>query len=477
MGAVGFDGLLAAGDEQRPMPMASITKVITALVVLDANPIPAGEGGPEITYTEADVDIYWDQVAQNSSVAPVVAGSTLTLRESLEAMLLPSGGNYSISIANWAFGSVDAFLERARAWLDEHGLVNTRLVDTSGLSLDDVSTAAEIVELGKLALADPAVAEIVAMQSADIPELGTLKNGNKLLGTHGVDGIKTGTTDDAANLLFSADYPVGSSSVTVVGVLLGGATHAVLNEAIAAMLDSIAPGFHEVTPLEANQVLAEYETPWGETARARTTGGASVVVWSDTPVDVEVHADPLTLASRGDEVGTAVVRAGSQEITVPLVLDASLDDPGAWWRLTNPGALDAPEAAQSGERVGTGIRPLRRDEVARRLVADAAQHPRHEVLARPREVLDARLPPRARGERLGLHRLEVVLDVERGEHHAGDRVVAERVEVQPVGRPHALVLDLGERPLVGDDAVVLLRDRAEVLVVDRHLAADAAEHR
>ena len=348
VGAVGFDGLLAAGDEQRPMPMASITKVITALVVLDANPVPAGEGGPEITYTEADVDIYWDQVAQNSSVAPVVAGSTLTLRESLEAMLLPSGGNYSISIANWAFGSVDAFLERARAWLDEHGLVNTRLVDTSGLSLDDVSTAAEIIELGKLAIADPAVAEIVAMQSADIPELGTLKNGNKLLGTHGVDGIKTGTTDDAANLLFSADYPVGSSSVTVVGVLLGGATHAVLNEAIAAMLDSIAPGFHEVTPLEANEVLAEYETPWGETARARTSGGASVVVWSDTPVDVEVHADPLTLASRGDEVGTAVVHAGSQEITVPLVLDASLDDPGAWWRLTNPGALDAPEVAQSG---------------------------------------------------------------------------------------------------------------------------------
>ena len=63
VGAVGFEGLLAAGEEQRPMPMASITKVITALVVLDANPIPAGEGGPEITYTEADVDIYWDQVA------------------------------------------------------------------------------------------------------------------------------------------------------------------------------------------------------------------------------------------------------------------------------------------------------------------------------------------------------------------------------------------------------------------------------
>jgi D-alanyl-D-alanine carboxypeptidase (penicillin-binding protein 5/6) len=43
-----------------------------------------------------------------------------------------------------------------------------------------------------------------------------------------------------------------------------------------------------------------------------------------------------------------VVHAGSQEISVPLVLDASLEDPGAWWRLSNPGALDAPEPAQSG---------------------------------------------------------------------------------------------------------------------------------
>ncbi|MDF2575883.1 MAG: hypothetical protein K0S05_2795, partial [Agromyces sp.] len=69
---------------------------------------------------------------------------------------------------------------------------------------------------------------------------------------------------------------------------------------------------------------------------------------NDTPVDVEVHAEPVTLASRGAEVGSAVVRAGTQEITVPLVLDATLDDPGAWWRLTNPGGFDAARVAQSG---------------------------------------------------------------------------------------------------------------------------------
>lgn len=349
VGAVGFEGLLVAGDDAASVPIASIVKVITALVVLEAHPIAAGEGGPEIAYTEADVDIYWDMVAQNGSVVPVVAGSTLTLRESLEAMMLPSGNNYAISIANWAFGSEVALAERANAWLAEHGLAATHVVDASGLSLENVSTAGDLVKLGELALTDPVLAEIVATPAVDIPELGQLKNSNKLLGTHGVDGIKTGTTDAAANLLFSADMPVGSSSVTVVGVLLGGESHAVLNDAIAALLDSIAPGFHEVTPLEANQTLAEYDTPWGDSARARTTGGASVVVWNDTPVDVEVHADAVTLAARGEEVGTAVVRAGAQEITVPLVLDASLADPGAWWRLTNPGALDAGVAQSVGE--------------------------------------------------------------------------------------------------------------------------------
>jgi D-alanyl-D-alanine carboxypeptidase (penicillin-binding protein 5/6) len=339
VGAVGFDGLMAAGNESTPMPMASITKVITALTVLAEYPIPAGESGPDVGYTEADVDIYWDMVAQNGSVAPVEAGATLSLRESLEALLIPSGNNYGISIANWAFGSEQALVEKANAWLAANGLANTHVVDSSGMSDDNVGTAADMVALGEIALRDPTIAEIVASKSVEIPEIGTLTNSNKLLGTHGVDGMKTGTTDDAANLLFTADYAVGSSTVTVVGVLLGGESHSVLDEAIAAMLDSVAPGFHEVAPLAANQVLAEYTTPWGESARARAADGATLVVWSDTPVDVEVQAEPVTLAQRGEAVGTAIVRAGSQEVSVPLVLDASISDPGTWWRLSNPGAL------------------------------------------------------------------------------------------------------------------------------------------
>ncbi|HEU4755281.1 MAG TPA: serine hydrolase [Agromyces sp.] len=341
VGAVGFDGALAAGNETTAMPIASIAKVVTALVLLEAQPIPAGEAGPDIRYTDADVAIYWDMIAQNGSVAPVAAGATLSLRESLEAMLLPSGNNYANSLAIWGFGSVDAYVERANAWAAEQGLTTLRIADPSGLSLANTATAADLVRLGQLALEDPTLAEIVAAKQVDIPELGTLKNSNKLLGTHGVDGIKTGTTDDAANLLFSADVAVGSSSITIVGVVLGGVNHAAVRQAIATMIDTIAPGFHEVVAIEAGTEVATYTTPWGDTASARTAEGATVVVWSDTPVDVAVDADPVTLAADGADVGTAIVTAGAQRIEVPLVLDGTVDDPGAWWRLTNPGGLDA----------------------------------------------------------------------------------------------------------------------------------------
>ena len=107
------------------------------------------------------------------------------------------------------------------------------------------------------------------------------------------------------------------------------------------MINTIAPGFHEVVAIEAGTEVATYETPWGDTASARTAEGATVVVWSDTPVDVSVAAEPITLADDGERVGTALVTAGTERIEVPLVLDGTVDDPGAWWRLTNPGELDA----------------------------------------------------------------------------------------------------------------------------------------
>ncbi|WP_104192714.1 D-alanyl-D-alanine carboxypeptidase family protein [Cryobacterium sp. Y82] len=345
IGAVGFPGVLASTGEQDTVPIASIAKMVTALVILDAKPLGAGEGGPEITFTDADVDRYYDALAENGSVAPVVSGMVLTQREAFEAMLLPSANNYASSLAVWAYGSVDNYLEAAKTWLADNALTQTSIADTSGLSASSVSSLADLVEIGKLVVGHPALAEIVALPSAVLPVIGTITNTNKLLGRGGVDGIKTGTTDVAgACLLFSTDFTIGSSAVTLVGVVLGGDTHSELNSAIAALIASIQPGFHEVVLAEEGAVFGSYTTQWGDVSDIVAERAASVLVWSDSPIAGAATAKDVQLGRAGDEVGEVSFTIGTAmptTVTVPLELQRTLTDPGPAWRMGHPGELAA----------------------------------------------------------------------------------------------------------------------------------------
>jgi len=340
IGAVGYDGVLGSNGNQATVPIASITKMVTSLVILEAKPLTGDEQGPDITFTDADVDIYYEAIAENGSVAPVVSGMTLTQREAFETMLLPSANNYSVSLAVWAFGSVDAYLAAAADYLTAHGLTGTTVADTSGISAKSVSSPADLVAIGKLVMANPVLASIVAMPSADIPTVGTVSNTNKLLGIDGIKGIKTGTTDEAgACLLFAVDFPVGDTTITLVGVVLGGDTHSELNATIRTLIASVEPGFRQVTLVEAGTAYGSFTTPWGQSAQAVAEKSASAVVWSDTPIASATDIDPMTLGDKGDRLGSVDVTVGATTVTVPLVLDQTVTDPGPFWRWTHPGEV------------------------------------------------------------------------------------------------------------------------------------------
>ncbi|MET0589635.1 MAG: D-alanyl-D-alanine carboxypeptidase [Naasia sp.] len=338
IGAVGFDGPLATAGEQTAFPIASITKVVTALVVLDAKPVGIDEPGPDIAFTERDLEIYDEVLAQNGSLQPVRSGLVMSQRQVLETVLIPSANNYAESLAVWAYGSTDAYLAAARTWLDSKGLTQTAVVDTNGLSPGNVSTPAELVELGKLALADPVVASIVATPTAEEPYVGEIDNTNKLLGIGGVDGIKTGTTDEAgACLLFSTDVAVGDTSVTVVGVILGAETHPELNESVLTLLDSVRPGFQQLTLVTAGDQLASWTSAWGDSATAVASETRTALVYSDEPVTGSVAAPELSSGlEAGAAAGTATYTVGTESIEVPLVIADPLEDPDFWWRVQNP---------------------------------------------------------------------------------------------------------------------------------------------
>lgn len=337
IGAVGFPGLLAQGSDTSARPIASISKVVTSLVVLDAKPLAADESGPTITMTQEDVNEYHRQIANNGSAEPVSAGVDFTQRELLDVVLIASANNYAETMARWAFGSQEAFLAATRTWLDNHELNGIAMFDASGIDTRNTATPADLVELGKLALANPVMAAIVSSTSASVPYVGTIENTNKLLGWSGVDGIKTGTVElDNVNLLFATTITVGTQTIDLVGVVLGGTSHEELDSAVRALLTTALVGFTEVPLVTEGEAFGTYSSDWEDDTTAVAAKSASVVVWGGVPVTMTVKIDPISTGTIGQRVGAVTYTVDGETKSVALTLDDPLEDPGPWWRLTHP---------------------------------------------------------------------------------------------------------------------------------------------
>ncbi len=337
IGAVGFPGVLASSGSTQPVPIASITKVITSLVILNAKPLAPGEQGPTITFSAKDAALVGAYAARNGETKPVRAGMTLSQLQVNEVMLIASANNYAESYSTWAFGSQPGFLAAAKSWLAAHGLHHTTLLDSSGMNPGNRSTASDLVELGELALANPVIAGIVSTTSVAIPNVGEIKNSNKLLGHDGVDGIKTGTLEEAgACLLFSTTFAVGGKQVVLVGVVLGGVDHPSLDVAVRKLIDTAKRGFHSVELTRAGQSFASYAPPWSAKVHAVASASTPIVVWSSTPITVKVTTTAIGLGQQGEQVGSVLFSVGNKRITVPLTLEKAIGDPGPLWRLANP---------------------------------------------------------------------------------------------------------------------------------------------
>jgi serine-type D-Ala-D-Ala carboxypeptidase (penicillin-binding protein 5/6) len=251
-------------------------------------------------------------------------------------MLVVSACNYAEAMAIWAYGSDAAFIGATRTWLRAHGLTGTVMVEPTGIDAHNVSTPTDLIKIGKLAMATPALAGIVAKKSLDVPSLLGLPSTNNLLGTDGVDGIKTGTLG-TSDLLFSSKVSVGTPKpLTITGVVLGGDTRASVDSDVKALIESITSGFHTDQLGEAGQVVGTYSTPWGAKASVVLARGASALTWSDAPITSTIKTTTLKTGASGETVGSVTWKAGATTVTVPVVLRGKIQGPSAWWRLTHP---------------------------------------------------------------------------------------------------------------------------------------------
>ncbi len=345
-GTVGTNGILASSGGPGPLPIASISKLITALVVLEAKPLTGDDAGPTLTFSKADHDLYDQYYVLGASVEPMKTGSTLSEHDALALMLVASACNYADAVSTWAFGSRGRYLSAVKTWLSVHGLSGTTIVEPTGIDARNVSTPADLIAIGKLAMANPTLASIVGSRTVDVPGIGALSNNNISLGSEGIDGIKTGTLDSAGScLLFSATVNVGlPKPITITGVILGGSSRETVNSDAQILIRSIESGFHVVTLESTGTVVGRYSTPWKDGARVVTGDRASVLTWSDAPITSTMTIRPLSItagktATDGSTVGSLDFTVDGNSISVPLVLDGSISGPGGWWRLTHPEVL------------------------------------------------------------------------------------------------------------------------------------------
>jgi D-alanyl-D-alanine carboxypeptidase (penicillin-binding protein 5/6) len=340
--AVGVSGLGLLGESNpdvQPRPIASVAKVMTAVATLDARPLQVAQPGPSIEITADDVAVRERREAEGESTVPVAAGTSLTQRQALEALLIPSGNNVGEILGRWIAGSPEAFVAQMNAKAEELGLEHTHFDDVSGVAAGTVSTPRDLVKLALVAMQNPVIAEIVPMPQATLPVAGIVYNVNSILGQERIFGIKTGYTSSAgACFMFASRHQVDGRPVTIVGAVMGQDTLADAFEASKALIRAVRPGL-VVQPLVAEgQKVARYQAPWGAGVDVVTSKAVVAVGWPGREVKTRLRIDPVQGAvAAGAGVGTLTVSFGGVTEEVPLVTADALPPPGRGWRLLRSG--------------------------------------------------------------------------------------------------------------------------------------------
>ena len=176
----------------KAMLIASTTKIMTALVVLES-----------CTLSDT-VTIKREWTGVEGSSMYLAEGEVMTVEDLLYGLLLSSGNDAAVALASYTAGSVEAFADMMNARAREMGLVSTSFKNPHGLDAEGhYSTARDLAEITREAMKNEDFVRIVSTQSIDRAGR-TLTNHNRLLREYeGTLGVKTGYTKSAGRILVS----------------------------------------------------------------------------------------------------------------------------------------------------------------------------------------------------------------------------------------------------------------------------------
>ena len=307
----GSGRVLYQKNPETKLPMASTTKIITAIVALEQGNL---QDKIKISATAAGVE---------GSSMYLETGEIMTLEELLYGLMLASGNDAAVAIAEH-FGGVEKFVALMNRKAKELGADNTHFENPNGLPHENhYSTAYDMALLTAHGLRNPAFANIVATKSYSItgPDKAysrTLTNHNKLLRMmKDCIGVKTGFTKAAGRCLVSAANREG---MTLICVTLNAPSD--WNDHIS-LYDHLFSVYHLSPVLQAGTPLGIIPVEKSDTLSLPLTVAEDISypLAKDESYTTELSiAPPLTApVTDGTEAGTALVRVGETTITVPLI--------------------------------------------------------------------------------------------------------------------------------------------------------------
>ncbi|ATW49056.1 D-alanyl-D-alanine carboxypeptidase [Streptomyces peucetius subsp. caesius ATCC 27952] len=340
-------GSLGTYGAQKPAPIASVAKTMTAYVVLRDHPLKGNQVGPSIT---VDKKAEEESKAKSESTAPIREGQKFTEKQMLQLLMIPSGNNAARLLARWDAGSEEAFVKKMNDAAKDLGMTNSTYTDPSGLKSSTVSTPLDQIKLGKAVMENDVFREIVNMTLVKIPGIeGQIRNNNdRALLMEGVGGIKTGSSTPAGgNLLWSANAVVDGEIRRIVGIVMGAQDAPQLWQKLEKAIDysiALIPPAQEAvtsaTVVKKGDVVGHVDDGLGGRTPVVATKDLKAVGFAGLDVKIEIaeNGDAIPHSAKaGTVVGQVSVGEGAGKVSAPVALEKDLAEPGLGAKLTRLG--------------------------------------------------------------------------------------------------------------------------------------------
>jgi D-alanyl-D-alanine carboxypeptidase (penicillin-binding protein 5/6) len=293
--------ILYSRNANARVPMASTTKMMTAVVALESLTL------------DTNVTISGNAAATIGSSLRLKKGQVLAVKQLMYALLVSSANDAAVALAEASAGSTQAFVAKMNDKARALGLSNTHFANVSGLNAEKhFSSARDLAILAQYAMLDPVVRRIVRTREYTLPDPANpgifLKheNHNLLLGWQDwVTGVKTGSTPYAKYCLVASGTRDG---VSLISVLLGAAEDDVRWKESKALLKYGFSLYSRTVLADKGEMAAELAVPDGLDRRVRLVADRSLVVslFKTDVVEssVRVDRDVVLPVQSGDVFGT-----------------------------------------------------------------------------------------------------------------------------------------------------------------------------